>query len=139
MGAAKLNSANPSKGGDAKPPVYGIAQASYDSGVATFVFARPLANALAHAIASEYEIRIAPPTARQSVHARCFPSFEGCDSVAAVCNSKPSSAQQCRSAAGSCCAPSQGVRDELKFFRNRRMAAASHVGVGRRVVERVLR
>jgi hypothetical protein len=121
----KVISANPSKGGDAKPPVYWnaarTAQRSYDSGVATLatdtMFARPLAYACTH-----FSLRFEPRAS--TAMAASFP--------------EQSSVTQRRSPDRRCRARSQGTSNDSNNFREDR-PAASAAGVDCGVVERMRR
>jgi hypothetical protein len=134
-------SANPSKGGDAKPPVYWnatrLAQRSYDSGVATFAAAtraRPLARVHQHDCVTNQL-----PIAHTSLRALLFLRFERRASVAAAASfPEYSCAAQRRSSDRRGGARSQGTNNDSNNFRED-LPAASRAGIDRGIVERLLR
>src|SRR5690606_6448707 len=129
---------NPSKGGDAKPPVYWnatrIARRSYDSGVATFAAvtsARPLARVAMHECVTNKL-----PMAHHRVRALLFLRFERRVTAATAAFFPGNScADQRRSPDRRCRARSQGTSNDSNNFRED-LPAAGRIGAARRLVER---
>ena len=138
-------SANPSKDGDAKPPVYWNTacdtQRTYDSGVATVatvsMLARPLASACTRDVVKNNDKKL--PIAHASVRANLSLRFErrGCVATTAFFP-EHSSAIQRRSSDRRCRARSQGMSNDSNYFRED-LPAAGPAGIDCRVIGWMLR